>query len=89
MDYKEFQRIMLESQHWELFFILADTIGFPDGEDIYHTCLLCDYRTPGVNAGEMNKIDDLLTEHVWKKHRSEAEKAVEKYKKTLGTGGHK
>ena len=84
MDYKEFQRIMTESQHWELFFTLADTIGFPEGEDIHHTCLLCDYVTPGANAEEMHKIDELLTEHVWKKHRSDAEKAVREYKKTLG-----
>jgi len=84
MDYKEFEKIMLESKHWELFFSLADTIGFPDGEDIHHTCLLCDYRTPGVNVEGMYKIDELLTEHVWKKHRSEAEKAVREYWEALG-----
>ena len=84
MDYKEFQKIMLESKDWELFFTLADTIGFPDGEDIHHTCLLCDYRTPGVNVEGMYKIDELLTEHVWKKHWSEAEKAVREYWEALG-----
>ena len=85
MDYKEFQRIMLESRHWELFYSVAHTIGnVPDGEDIHHTCLLCDYRTPGANAEEMHKIDELLTEHVWKKHRSEAEKAVREYHEALG-----
>jgi len=90
MGYKKFQRIMLESRHWELFYSIAHTIGnVPEGEDIHHTCLLCDYVTPGANAEEMNKIDELITDHVWKKHRHDAKRAVGKYKKTLGTGGSK
>jgi len=80
MDYKEFQKTMLETQQWELFYSVARIMGnVPDGEDIHHMCLLCDYRTPGVNAEEMHKIDDLMAEHVWKKHRSEAKEAVREY----------
>jgi len=83
MDYKEFEKIMLESKDWELFFSLESTVEFPDEEDIYYTCLLCGCVT-GVNAEEMHKIDDLMAEHVWKKHRHEAEKAVREYWEALG-----
>lgn len=79
MERKEFNAVM---SVWENFYALLDTVNLDTGQNIYHKCKLCSYKTKIINnlgEAEIDKIDSAAISHVWEHHRENAEKLAVEY----------
>lgn len=74
MDKKEFESVMLDD-NFQYFYEFATSFNVDTGENVYHGCKFCDYTTRKVsNMVDIYRLDKQICNHVWKSHKSEAEK---------------
>ncbi len=71
MDKDEFLKA-LWSGDFKLLYELCDIVNLAEGENMYYKCSLCNYETKHVTSYDnLEKIDYLIADHLWEKHRSE------------------
>jgi hypothetical protein len=79
LEKSEFLKVLWTGD-FKVFFELADSVNIDKGENIYHTCHLCNYVTKTAHTfEELAPVDDAIANHLWEKHREEATRAVRKY----------
>lgn len=82
MEKKELSDFMLDG-NWKNFFLFMDTENLGSGENVYHHCKHCKYEThhiENINSEFMEKIDNSAVEHIWKEHRSIAERLYREFR---------
>ena len=76
MNRTEFSKVLLDDK-WLNFWDFAGTENLEKGENVYHWCKFCPYITDKVNSDMVENIDDMITDHLWEKHRETVSKIAQ------------